>query len=139
MPQLSRWFIRSSLFNFVAALLMAVLLALRPLLDLPTLVVGLSPVYIHLFVFGWLTQLIFGVMHWMFPKGSNERPRGNLTLAWGVFGLLNVGLILRTIAEPAAAVSAARGWRWLLLVSAVLQSLAGLGFVANSWSRVRGR
>jgi len=29
---------------------------------------GLFPVYIHLLVFGWLTQLIFGVIYWMFPK-----------------------------------------------------------------------
>lgn len=139
MPPLTRWFVRSSLVYFVVALLMGVALALRPLLDLPIVLVGLTPVYLHLFVVGWLSQLIFGVMHWMFPKASKERPRGDVTLVRAVFVLLNVGLILRAVAEPAVAVSSARGWQLLLAVSAALQWLAGLGFVVNSWPRVKGR
>ena len=61
---------------------------------------GLFPVYIHLLVFGWLTQLIFGVVFWMFPKFSAEKPRGSETLGWWTYALLNIGLLLRAIGEP---------------------------------------
>lgn len=139
MPTLTRWFVRSSLVYFLLALLLAVFLAMRPLVELPSFVIGLTPAYLHLFIVGWLTQLILGVMHWMFPKASKEKPRGDEQLVWGVFLLLNAGLILRAIAEPAMTVSSAQVWRLLLVVSAVLQWLAGLGFVVNSWPRVKGR
>jgi hypothetical protein len=34
------------------------------------------PVYLHLFMIGWVTQMIFGVAYWMFPRVSKENPRG---------------------------------------------------------------
>ncbi|MEW6085726.1 MAG: hypothetical protein AB1607_14130 [Chloroflexota bacterium] len=43
---------------------------------------GLFPKYIHLPVFAWLTQQIFGVVFWLFPKYSVEKPRGSETLGW---------------------------------------------------------
>jgi hypothetical protein len=127
------------LIYFILALLIAVLLALQPLLNLPAIVGGLRPVYLHFFMVGWLTQLIFGVMHWMFPKASRDRPRGNERLMWAVFIALNLGLVLRALVEPLAAVQPSTSWDWLLAVSATLQWLAGLGFVANTWPRVKER
>lgn len=50
---------------------------------------------------GWVTQMIIGVAFWMFPKYTRERPRGSEALAWITYVLLNVGLLLRAIAEPA--------------------------------------
>jgi hypothetical protein len=61
---------------------------------------GLFPVYTHLFVLGWLTQLIFGVVFWMFPNYSTEQPRRSESLGWWTYALLNIGLLLRVIIEP---------------------------------------
>lgn len=81
MPTLTRWYVKTSLVYFVGALLAGVLLAARAVWPLPELAAGLSPVYFHMFLLGWITQLIMGIVLWMFPKYSKERPRGNEGLA----------------------------------------------------------
>jgi hypothetical protein len=98
---------------------------------------GFFPVYIHLLVFGWLTQLIFGVIHWMFPKFSAEKPRGNEALGWWTYALLNIGLLLRAIAEPIQSAQTNSLSGWMLVLSALLQFTSGLLFVVNSWRRVK--
>ena len=99
-PALTRWFIKSALAYFVAALLLGVALAMPAVFALPPALAVLSPVYWHLFIVGWVTQLIFGVVYWMFPRYSKEQPRGNESLAQATYGFLNLGLILRAIVEP---------------------------------------
>lgn len=130
MPLLTRVFIKTSLVYFALALVFGILLALR-------VPYAIFPVYIHLFAFGWLTQLIFGVVYWMFPKYSAQRPRGHDALMWIAYGALNLGLILRAIAEPMQASQANSVFGSLLVTSAVLQWLAGLAFIANTWNRVK--
>ncbi len=138
MPTLTRWFIKTSFVYLALALVAGLLLALQPLLNLVYLG-ELFSVYIHLLVFGWLTQLVFGVVYWMFPKYSAEKPRGSEALGWWNYALLNAGLILRAIAEPIQSVNSNPITGWTLVVSALLQFCAGLTFVLNSWDRVRGR
>jgi hypothetical protein len=137
MPPLTRWYIKTALAYFVTSLLVGAIVAARPLLNLPPALAALAPVYIHLLMVGWITQLIFGVAHWMFPKFSKEMPRGSDQLAVAVYLLLNAGLILRAIGEPLQAFQPEAGWGWLLAISAVLQWLAGMSFVANTWPRVK--
>jgi hypothetical protein len=137
MPPLTRLFIKTALVYFIAALLAGALVAARSVFDLPPAFAALGPVYFHLLMIGWITQLIFGVVHWMFPKFSKDMPRGSDRLALAVYLLLNAGLVLRAIAEPMQAFQPNAGWGWLLAVSAVLQWLAGMAFVANTWGRVK--
>ena len=118
---------------------MAVLIALTPIFSLPGIIAGFRPVYLHFFVVGWLTQLIFGVMHWMFPKASSDHPRGNEKLIWFAFICLNLGLVARGLAEPFNAIQPSPVWPWFLVASAILQWLAALAFVLNTWPRVRRR
>lgn len=132
MPLLTRTFIKTAMFCLGLALTLGILLALG-------VTNGLFPVYIHLLVFGWLTQLIFGVIFWMFPKFSAAKPRGSETLGWWTYAMLNSGLLLRAIAEPIQATRANLFGGWMLVVSAILQFLAGLLFVINSWGRVKER
>jgi cbb3-type cytochrome oxidase subunit 1 len=139
MPVLTRWFIRAALAFFVLALLAGLALAANTVWSLPRFISALGPVYLHLFLVGWVTQLIFGVAYWMFPKHSLERPRGSERLAWTVFWLLNGGLLLRLLAEPLHALQPAPGWGYALAVSALAQWAAGLLFVANTWGRVKER
>ena len=69
---------------------------------------ALNPVYIHLLVIGWLTQLIYGVIcwmvqlamgvaYWIFPR-ILLTDRGRSHIAWAAFVVLQVGLAL-TIAS----------------------------------------
>jgi hypothetical protein len=139
MPTLTRLYVKTSLVYLAAALLLALVFALAQATTLPALLAAAGPVYFHLFLVGWVTQLIMGIVFWMFPKQSRERPRGSERLAAVVYGLLNAGLVLRVVGEPARAVSPAALWIWLLAASALLQWLAGVGFVANTWGRVKER
>jgi hypothetical protein len=137
MPVLTRWFIKSSLVFFIAALVAGVAQASNRVMDLPPIIGFLSPVYIHLFLVGWVTQLIFGVVFWMFPKFSQQNPRRNERLGWATFALLNSGLFLRVVGEPLHAVYPTSGLGWVVALSALLQWMAGMGFIANTWGRVK--
>jgi len=139
MPTITRLYVKTSLLYLVAALLLALLFGLAQAITLPPLLAAAGPVYFHLFLVGWVTQLIMGIVFWMFPKYSKEHPRGSERLALATYGLLNAGLLLRVVGEPARAVDPAPLWGWLLAASALLQWLAGAGFVANTWGRVKER
>jgi hypothetical protein len=130
MPLLTRIFIKTAMVYFSLALLLGILMTVRA-------TAGMFPVYIHLLVFGWLTQLIFGVVYWMFPKYSKQTPRGHESLGWITYSALNLGLVLRAITEPIHAVQATQLSGLLLVLSAILQWLSGLTFVANTWTRVK--
>lgn len=136
MPTLTRWFIRSALVCLVAALLLAVLMQWPPAASRPWLRV-VWPTYLHLLVVGWLTQLIFGVAYWLFPRYSAESPRGSERLGRASFLLLNLGLLLRVAGEPWVALGGPGAP--LLVGSAAAQLLGGWAFVANTWPRVRER
>jgi hypothetical protein len=130
MPLITRVLIKTALVYLALALLLGILLALH-------ISNGFFPVYIHLLVFGWLTQLIFGVVYWMFPKYSNPFPRGSEALSWITYTALNLGLALRAIAEPLQASQPNNSTGTWLVVSAVLQWLSGIAFITNTWQRIR--
>lgn len=137
MPILTRRFIKLAMLYLLAALLVGVILAGRSLWSLPSFLAGVGPVYFHLFMLGWVTQLIFGVVYWMFPKYSQTQPRGREGLWQAVFWLMNIGLILRVATEPMLTLNSE--WGWVVALSAVMQWLAGILFVVNTWSRVKVR
>lgn len=140
MPAVTRGFIKLSLVYLLLALALQGLLAARGGPARPAWLVGLEPVYFHLFLVGWVTQLIFGVVYWLFPKWSKERPQGYEGLAWTSLVLLNLGLLLRAVGEPALAAgdgSVGGAGKAAVVLSALLQGLAGLAFVVNTWRRVR--
>jgi hypothetical protein len=138
-PRLTRWFIKSALLYLVVSLLVGAALAARDALGLPGAFDALLPVYFHLFMVGWVTQVIFGVAHWMFPRVTKEQPRGRESLIVMAYVGLNVGLLARAIAEPILALHPAPLWTGTLIASAVLQWLGALAFVVNTWPRVRDR
>lgn len=129
MPTLTRWFLRAGMLYLLAALALSVVVAARP----TSVPVGLRPTYLHLFFIGWITQLIFGVAHWMFPRASREHPRGREGLGWAAFVLLNAGLLLRAVAEPLAVPG------WPLVVSGVSQFAAATVYTLHIWPRIKER
>jgi hypothetical protein len=137
MPLLTRWYLKTALLYLIAALLLAIILALPNSISLPPFVRAMHPAYFHLFLVGWVTQMIFGVMYWLFPIISRKRPRGNETLGWASFLLLNVGLLLRVMVEPQVASQPEAGLGWVLALSALLQWLAAVCFIILSWPRVK--
>ncbi len=139
MPRLTRYFIKTAMLCLVVALLLGALLVAQTAFDLPSEFAALSPVFFHLFMVGWVTQLIFGMLFWMLPKHSKERPRGDERLAWAAYILINAGLVLRVIGEPLNAVHSELNLGWLLGLSALLQLMGGWAFILNAWPRVKVR
>jgi heme/copper-type cytochrome/quinol oxidase subunit 1 len=139
MPVLTRWFIKSALLYLAAALLLALVMALPDSMGMPPFVRAMNPGYFHLFLVGWVTQMIFGVIYWLFPIITRARPRGNERLGWACFILLNTGLLLRVVAEPLTSMRPELGLGWLLALAALLQWLAAVLFVALAWPRVKER
>ena len=139
MPPLTRWHIKSALIYLAAAMILGVVLTLGAVVEVPGWLAYLSPAFFHLIMVGWVTQLIFGVIFWMFPIISKARPRGSERLGWATYVLLNGGLLLRVLCEPLNAVNPRGVWGWGLVASAVLQWLAAVFFVVNTWPRVKER
>ena len=139
MPVLTRWFLRSALLYLAAALLLGVVLALPGSVTLPPFIRAMTPAYFHLFLVGWVTQMIFGVIYWMFPIITRAAPRGNERLGWASYLLLNGGLLLRVLGEPLMATRPDSGFGWLLALSAVLQWLAAVLFVFLAWPRIKDK
>lgn len=139
MPTVSRWFIKTGLVFFAAALALGGLRWLSAIgISVGPWAAG-GPAHIHLFVFGWVTEMIMGVAIWLFPPLSREKPRGHVWLAWLAYATINLGLIGRVVAEPLLMPGAnAPPWNTILFASSILQTVGGLAFVVCIWPRVKG-
>jgi hypothetical protein len=139
MPRVTRWAIKLAMLYLLAGLLTGTLYWINVQWAVAPILSTLSPTYLHMLVVGWLTQLIFGVIYWMFPIISKDNMRGNPQLAWGVLILLNGGLLLRVICEPWRSVNANDVNGGGLVISAIMQVCAAYLFIVVCWPRVRER
>lgn len=135
MPAISRILIRTSTAYLAAAALLGILTAV-PAAAVDMLPAGLEPAQLHLLVVGWITQLIFGVALWMFPR-YGDRGAGSVgAAAWGAYAALNAGLLLRLAGEPwLAARPDSVSARSVLAVSAASQWGAVMYFALRLWKR----
>ena len=134
-PQ-ARWYIRSAFLYLPLAFLAAALPSLWP--SPPAWLSAARPLFAHLLVVGWATQMICGMALWMFPPSSREHPRGNERLGWIAYGALNAGLLLRAIGEPFYGSGGAAWSGNLLAVSGILQMVAIWLLVWLLWPRIKG-
>lgn len=140
MPKIARYFIKSGIVFMVLSLATAVLVSAPEAWNLPGWTGALQMTHFHLFVVGWITQIIFGVAMWFFPKWSRQSPRGPEWIGWTSFGTLNVGLALRAISETAFAAGGATAvWSWVMSLAALLQFAAAVLFAVAIWPRVKKR
>lgn len=135
MPTEARWLIRTAFLYLIVALALGLVRAGQAVGLMPGKGTVLWLPQLHFLTVGWITQLIFGVAFWLFPRSPRDSVLGSSRLIWGAYATLNTGLLLRGIAEP--------GWLpvtvevWGLGLSAGLQWTASLLFVGHFWPRVR--
>lgn len=139
MPHLTRLYVKTGLVYFVAAFVTGLAMAGRPWLPTTWPVAVLTPLYVHLLMVGWVLHLIVGVAVWMFPRWSRAQPRGPDWMGYGAYGALNLGLVLRVVAEPVFVVGGGILWAGGLVVAALAQWVGGMLVVALLWPRVRER
>lgn len=131
MPPLTRTFVKLAILWLVAGLGATVAAQLGVSGARPLAVAGF-----HAMTMGWLTQMVFGVAIWMFPKRKGDLPRGSAQLGWAVLVALNLGVALRLATEPFATVS--RAAEVGLVVALSLQLAAAVGFALLLRGRIRG-
>ncbi len=139
MPYESRLFVKTSLVALALAFVWGAIMAIAETLGKP-----LPPIWAvehaHLAFVGWLVNLVIGIALWMLPLARARYPRtaGRYPPRAPVlvYALLNGGLVLRIIAEPALGTGpVARG---ALAVSAISQVAGIVVFAVVAWYRVRG-
>lgn len=101
-----------------------------------------APTHGHILFVGWFVQFVIGVAYWLFPRRRGPgRPLGYREgLAFVAVILLNLGLVLRVIAEPVERAGHDGDWTLsVLIASSSLQVLAIATFVTELWPRVGPR
>lgn len=134
MPVVSRTFVKAGMIYFVLSLIAGLLLEIDAV-SMP----ALMPLFWHMLMVGWITQIIMGVSVWMFPGRNREEGFWNQKWNWLTLILLNAGLVLRLIAEPAIGYSEAQIWPVLLVGSALLQVAAGGTYMIEMWPRIMSK
>lgn len=137
MPRLTRWLIRTALLYFVAALVLGVAQVSPALRMQSSWLANAWPGYVHLFMLGWLSQLIVGVAFWLFPRRGAADNR--IWLGWTGYALVNAGLLIRVALEPAEIARPTPQLGWLLAVAALAQLAGAAAWVGLLWPRVRPR
>lgn len=101
-----------------------------------------QPTHGHMLFVGWFAQFALGIAYWLLPRQRRpERPLGyDERLAIMAVVTLNLGLLLRTVAEPAERAGAVAAWTLAtLIVSALFQLGAITVFVGQLWPRLAPR
>ena len=128
MPRLSVWFVRASLLYLLAGFLIGALLLAQKGIPYSSQVWILFPVHMDFLLIGWFAQLAMGVAFWIVPRFSSRPPRGNVSIIWASFFLINAGLLIG-ILQPRLPPSA--------LLGRVLEIGAGITFAVGLWRRIK--
>jgi hypothetical protein len=102
----------------------------------------LLPTHGHMLFVGWFVQFALGIAYWLLPRRRTpERPLGyRLGPAYAAVAALNLGLLLRAVAEPAERAGHGGGWTEpVYAASALLQVGAVVVLVAQLWPRLAPR
>lgn len=128
MPRLSVWFVRASLIYLLLGFGFGALILAQKGISYYPAVWNLFPVHMEFVLIGWFAQLAMGVAFWILPRFSMGPPRGNVSLIWLSFGLINAGLILGVLQlwYPPA-----------VLIGRIFEISAGIVFAAGLWRRVK--
>jgi hypothetical protein len=130
MPRLSVWFVRTALLYLTTGFTFGGLMLANKGMPYAPLVWALLPAHIEFLLVGWMVQLALGVGFWILPRFS-AGSRGNVSLAWASYGLLNLGIWM------VAAVGVFRLPEALIVAGRALEIGAAISFALHVWGRVR--
>jgi len=138
-PIESRIFVKTSLVALVLTFLWGAAMAVAE--SAGAQIPGIWAVeHAHLAFVGWLVNVVMGIALWMLPLARDRYPstsgRYPSRLPGAVWGLLNGGLLLRILTEPALSTGGVA--RAGLVIASVAQVLAVMLFAFVAWNRVRG-
>ncbi len=128
MPRSSVWFVRASLIYFLLGFTFGALILAQKGISYSMSVWRLFPIHMEFLLIGWFAQLAMGVAFWILPRFSSGPPRGNVSLVWISFVLVNLGILSSALSLwfPAA-----------LLIGRAAEAGAGILFAVGLWRRVK--
>lgn len=150
MPTTSRAFVRASIIYLALGSLLGALFLVSRWIPMGSAIAALRISHIEFLVVGWLTQLILGVAWWLFPtltlglRPGDPKPlrrgqaqRGSEPIFWMTFISLNLGVLLRALFGPLFSWTKIDLFGVLAGISGLFLFAAAIGFVLNTWRRVR--
>ena len=141
MERITVFMVKTSLMYFVTGFLLGAAMLITKGLGYIWLTAVFMPTHSHLLLVGWLVQFVMGIAYWILPRRRTARqPLGySGKLAFTVYGMLNVGLVLRVVFEPMqiALPQTSPVDGVFLTVSGILQGVAGLLWMYQMWQRAR--
>lgn len=133
MPRLSQWMVRTAFIYLLLGFTIGALMLANKGVPLHPALWQWLPAHIEFLLFGWIVQVAMGVAFWILPRYWKRPRRGNETLVYIAFILLNVGIwgvVLGSI------------WfrsRWGILAGRLLEISAVLFFALHAWRRIVSR
>jgi heme/copper-type cytochrome/quinol oxidase subunit 1 len=129
MPSLSVWAIRAALLYLVLGFTIGALMLWHKGAPLHPMLWRLLPAHIECLLFGWTVQLALGVAYWILPRFQTAR--GNPMLVWLALGLLNLGVVLVSVAPFMAAPGL------VSLYGRGAEIAAAAAFAFHAWPRIK--
>jgi hypothetical protein len=129
MPRLSVYFIRAALIYLTLGFTIGALLLWNKGIPLDPLLWRWLPAHIEFLFLGWTLQLALGVAFWILPRFYTAR--GNTTLAWLAFWLLNGGIWLVAL-TPLVPLSPI-----FPVVGRLAEAGAAIAFAIHAWPRIK--
>lgn len=129
MPRFSVWTIRAALLYLVLGLTIGALMLWHKGVPLHPALWRLLPAHIEFLLFGWTVQLALGIAYWILPRFQAER--GNPILIWLALGLLNLGVLLVSIAPFVDAPGI------VSLYGRVAEIAGAAAFALHAWPRIK--
>ncbi|MEX1211942.1 MAG: hypothetical protein WEA36_03775 [Balneolaceae bacterium] len=132
MTPISQWGLRLGLFWLFSGVTLAGL-AESPWLSS----YYVRPLWIHMLVLGWMTQWIFAISIWMFPRSKHGyRERENIR-TWSLLVCWNIALVGRALFEVRIMETSSVLRQGSMTLSVLLFWIATVLYVTEIWPRVR--
>jgi len=137
MPTLSRCFLRGGLLCLALGMIPGGMILLQKGTGWLPFAWILLPAHTYLVLIGGISQCTLGICYWIYPRFGGGTSRGNTTLAWCSYALLNTALGLVVFHLPIQVFYGATAANLAFAGAGILQSLAALAFVLHVWPRIR--
>lgn len=133
MPRLSQWMVRTAFIYLLLGFTIGALMLANKGVPLHPALWQWLPAHIEFLLFGWIVQVAMGVAFWILPRYWKRPRRGNETLVYIAFVLLNVGIWVVVLGSI---------WfrsRWGILAGRLLEISAVFFFALHAWKRIISR
>lgn len=131
MPRLSVWLIRTALIYLAVGFTFGALQLFQKGVPISPALWRLLPMHVEFVLIGWTMQLAMGVAFWILPRFMQGKARGDESVVWVAYGLLNAGVLTAGVGSVLDAPA------MVLVVGRASELLSVAAFAIHAWPRVK--